>query len=291
MADTSRIHPTPRDTDTPHSPPPGPAWLWTPVSAPRLHTDLSTPVWTCAVTPTCGPSQWTPPAGQVLPPHCGSQAHMDTPVQPDTDTHRHTLARRLARRYWAQTPRPRPPHPPGPLGLEPPLPRSHVGGTSVRFVLRHTPVLHTYTHTRARMCAHTHVGVQPGLSAHSNPRCHGPLSQGLEEAPWQTGPLCICLALLSPKSQGPKPLTGLCVHFLQWQQAGGLGTGVCFSTILEPRCWESRCGQGHAPRGSRGGSSLSLPVSGGPWPCGHITHLHLHPDMAILCLCVSLAFL
>ena len=124
------------------------------------------------------------------------------------------------------------------------------------------PQCHTHTHTHTR--AHTHVGVQPGLSAHSNPRCHGPLSQGLEEAPWQTGPLCICLALLSPKSQGPKPLTGLCVHFLQWQQAGGLGTGVCFSTILEPRCWESRCGQGHAPRGSRGGSSLSLPVSGGP---------------------------
>ena len=37
-----------------------------------------------------------------------------------------------------------------------------------------------------------------------------------------------------------------------------------------------------------------LPVSSsfwGPWPCGHITHLPLHPDMAILCLCVSLAFL
>ena len=225
--------------------------------------DLSTPVWTCAVTPTCGPSQWTPPAGQVPPPHCGSQAHMDTPVQPDTDIHRHTLAWRLARRYWAQTPRPRLPHPPGPLGPEPPLPRSHVGGTSVGIVLRHTPSA-THTHTHTHTCAHTHVGVQPGLSAHSNPRCHGPLSQGLEEAPWQTSPLCICLALLSPKSQGPKPLTGLCVHFLQWQQAGGLGTGVCFSTILEPRCWESRCGQGHAPRGSRGGSSLSLPVSGGP---------------------------
>ena len=122
------------------------------MSAPRLHMDLSTPVWTCAVTPTCGPSQWTPPAGQVPPPHCGSQAHMDTPVQPDTDTHRHTLARRRARRYWAQTPRPRLPHPPGPLGPEPPLPRSHVGGTSVRFVLRHTPsATHTHTHT------HVHI--------------------------------------------------------------------------------------------------------------------------------------
>lgn len=103
-----------------------------------------------------------------------------------------------------------------------------------------------------------------------------------------TGPLCICLALLSPKSQGPKP--SLDFVFISCSGNRREGTGFVF-TILEPRCWESRCGQGHAPRGSRGGSSLSLPVSRGPWTHGHITHLHLYPHMAIFGLCVSLAFL
>ena len=139
-------------------------WLWTPVSAPRLDTDLSTPVWTCAITPTCGPSQWTPsnprravPATPLWFP--GTHGHTRPARHRHTQTHPRPAA---GSQILAQTPRPRPPRPPGPLGPAPPLTRSHMGSTSVRFVLRHTPSApHTHTHTHAP----THVGVQPGLSA------------------------------------------------------------------------------------------------------------------------------
>lgn len=67
-------------------------------------------------------------------------------------------------------------------------------------------------------------------------------------------PLCICLALLSPKSQGPKPLTGLCVYFCSGNRPGNRAS--FFHDFLALMLTGQ--GQGHAPRGSRGGS---LPVS------------------------------
>ena len=225
-------------------------WLWTPVSAPRLDTDLSTPVWTCAITPTCGPSQWTPShprrAGPATPlwfPGTHGPTH---PAR-----HRHTQTHPRPAAWLTDTGPDAPPSaatPTRPTGPGAPTATQPRGQHFCALCSQaHPPVLHTHTHTHTHTHACTYAcGCAAWPFCHSSPRHHGPLSQGLEEAPWQTSPLCICLALLNPKSQGPKPLTGLCIHFLQWQQ-GAWNRGSFFqdsgAQMLGIKVWTGQWSQ------------------------------------------------
>ena len=93
-------------------------WLWTPVSAPRLHVGLSTRLDVCCH-PTCGPPNGQPPPGRschptVAPRHTWThpssqtQTHTDTPSPggwlADTGPRRPALGRHTHQAHWAWCP-------------------------------------------------------------------------------------------------------------------------------------------------------------------------------------------